>query len=342
MRFLMARLVPAIPVFLNQNPSERGVFVRTSHPPSESEQLYARLNLAHGSSVPPILQPEIRLWLHPTGKRSSSPRLTTLRAEHHINDLNARINEFVSNKPWSDRIESDPNNPGHQVHKIAFARRLPSDLSCIVFDAASNLRAVLDQVGYASAVASGRENPKRTNFPFADDLAGLNNNIDGRKVCDHLPSEITALFRSFKPYKGGNNILWALNRLCNTNKHATLAPFDLGQFNLGAITEISKTAQPLPSGGGEIRIEGRLSGFIGRITAANSSWNAEKHEITISGIPEEVGSQYKADVALNVAIDGIEVLARQPAVAVLNAMGCEVQRVGSATEAECRRLGFIK
>jgi hypothetical protein len=272
----------------------------------------------------------------------ASSRLTILRAQHHIDDLNAKINEFVSNKPWSHRIEGDPQNPGHDVHKIVFERRLPADLPNIVFDAASNLRAALDQAGYASAVAGGRKNPKRTHFPFGDDLAGLDNNIDGRGVCAHLPPEITTLFRGFKPYKGGNDSLWALNRLCNTNKHCALALFDIGQFNLAAHTQVSKTVRPLPGGGAELRIEGNISGFVGRLTAANSDWNPDKYEITISGIPREMTANYEANVALDVAIEGIETLSRKPAVTVLREMMHVVDGIFSRTEAECRRLGFIR
>ena len=112
----------------------------------------------------------------------ASPRLTILRAQHHIDDLNAKINQFVSIQPWSHRIENDSANPGHELHKIVFERRLPPDLPNIVFDVANNLRAVLDQLGYASAVASGKVDPKSTQFPFGDDAAGLDHVI-GRGRC---------------------------------------------------------------------------------------------------------------------------------------------------------------
>lgn len=46
--------------------------------------------------------------------------------------------------------------------------------------------------------------------------------MNGR--CKHLPKKIVDLLRAFKPYKGGDNRLWALNELCNTNKHASIRP----------------------------------------------------------------------------------------------------------------------
>ena len=47
------------------------------------------------------------------------------------------------------------------------------------------------------------------------------------------------------------------------------------------------------------------------------------------------------DIAFDIAIEGIKTLANQPAIKVLNAMAGIVERVLVATEAECRRLGFI-
>ena len=37
---------------------------------------------------------------------------------------------------------------------------------------------------------------------------------------------------AFKPYKGGNVPLWALNKLCNTSKHETLLIPFLGAENM--------------------------------------------------------------------------------------------------------------
>jgi len=45
--------------------------------------------------------------------------------------------------------------------------------------------------------------------------------------CKDLPPEIITLFRGFKPYKGGNDLLWALNQIVRANKHAVLAVFSI-------------------------------------------------------------------------------------------------------------------
>jgi hypothetical protein len=73
------------------------------------------------------------------------------------------------------------------------------------------LRSALDQAGAACAVLTGKTNPKKSYFPFADSGPELTKVIKGR--CKDLPGEIISLFRSFQPYQGGNDPLWAMNKI---------------------------------------------------------------------------------------------------------------------------------
>ena len=83
-----------------------------------------------------------------------SPRWTLERARHHIRDLNQVVRDFIDPCPWTYTTDRD-SQPGKEVHKIVFTRKLPYGAACMLFDAANNLRAVLDQTGYASAIAKG-------------------------------------------------------------------------------------------------------------------------------------------------------------------------------------------
>ena len=80
-----------------------------------------------------------------------SPRLTLIRAKHHIDDFTDIINGFIAGKKWTRFIDknSDPHSDLHKVRFNPFDPMLP----CILFDAANNLRSTLDQIGYAAAVA---------------------------------------------------------------------------------------------------------------------------------------------------------------------------------------------
>jgi hypothetical protein len=253
-----------------------------------------------------------------------SPRLTLVRAQQHIQNFNALVNDFVDGHPWAYVPETDPDT-GEHIHKIKFTRQLPQMLPCILFDIASNLRATLDQAGYSSALASGNIRLTKTNFPFADTTANLDNNIDGRRVCEDLPPEITTLFRGFKPYKGGNDPLWALNKLCNTKKHCRLVPIGIERALVFFTSDVigagwsSNTVSPTSTGLG---------------------WNAEKGEVTLQVTPPGVTPKITADVSFNIAIDGIETIVGEQAAHVLHAMSGIVERILLATEAECRSLGF--
>ena len=165
--------------------------------------------------------------------------------------------------------------------------------------------------------------PKRTNFPSGDDAAQLENNIVGRKVCEHVPPEIVSLFRSFEPYERGNGAsLWVLNKLCNSKKHSSLVPLNISS----AIATF----------------QGNVSGEDWTTSADNTGigWNAAEREMTMMIVKAGTNANVSGNLIFQIAIEGVEPLRGQAASAALNAMRSIVERVLLATEAECRRLGL--
>ncbi len=234
------------------------------------------------------------------------------------------IGNFVNSKPWTYFIDKE-SQPGQDIYKTRFTEPLPNMLPCILFDAVNNLRAVLDQSGYASALARRQKPaPKNTAFPFGDDPAGLDNAVFGYKVCKDCPPEITALFLSFCPYKGGNDPLWALNKLCNTQKHCTLVPFAIANASATFYSEIDH------------------GGSISYVTSPLSTygWNAAKREMTLMSMPPGKQADIRGSFSFSVAIDGVETVGGKATSIVLDAMSRIVESVLVATEAECRSLGF--
>jgi hypothetical protein len=73
-------------------------------------------------------------------------------------------------------------------------------------EALFTLRAALDQVAYATAVAAGKVRPKNSYFPVADDAAQLETVIKGR--CGDLPNEVKS-----PPPWSATTLLVALTRL---------------------------------------------------------------------------------------------------------------------------------
>jgi len=247
-----------------------------------------------------------------------SPQLTLIRAQHHIRDFKATVDQFIAEKPWTCFVDKG------SLLKIKFTQQIPEMLPCILFDAANNLRAVLDQCGYASAVASKVQTLKAIKFPFGPTECDFRNNLAGG--CKDLPPEIRTLFGSFKAYKGGNNTLWALNEIANTKKHLALKPLVItgpSVFFTGKITKADGSIAEVVSPGG-----------------FGIGWDSEKGEVTLMSTLAGSNFDVNANVTFDVAIEGIETLGSKSTIAVLEAMRSEVERVLEDTKAECRSLGI--
>jgi hypothetical protein len=216
------------------------------------------------------------------------------------------------------------SQPGKDIYKIKFTEDLPSDLPCILFDIASNLRAALDQAGYATAVAAGKPNPKGTNFPFGDDAAEVKGNIERRRRRD-WPPEIEALFIGFKPYKAGNYTLWALNKICNAKKHCGLVP-------LGIRNAVANFRAEVP-------IEW-VGNSINPITGQVNGWNAEKREMTLVTVPSGTNPHITGHFTFAVAIEATEAAQSVPGIEIINDMASTVRIILMGAEEECCRIGL--
>lgn len=246
----------------------------------------------------------------------ASPKRRFTRAKQYIRRLEKRIHDFMHKNttfPWrGNRLE------GWTVHSLKFSRPIPPSWADAAGDAIEHLRSTLDQSGYAAALLGGIKEPKNSYFPFADTSAQLANVVKGR--CKDLPEAIADLFGSFNPYETGNYPLWALNKLCNANKHRLLVP-------------VAVTATGLHF---------NYASFMKDPAELLMRWNADKHRLEFARVGP--GGEFKYDVSIttHIVFDEINGVKGGPAVGVLNAIAGEVHRVLMATEAECRRLGLQK
>lgn len=242
----------------------------------------------------------------------ASPRLTLARAEHHIGELSRSINEFRHANPGTYVVEPDLESQ-HDIHKIRFGHKPSEDWPCILFDAANNLRAALDQAGYASAIAAQSVSLKHIKFPFAKDCAHWANAAGS---CKDLPTEIRDIFMATDAYKGGPNLLWAMNELCNTQKHFRLMPLALGNMVL--------TVSPAPNA-----------------VIRRAIWNPENLELIFLEVQSGHETQYNTHFSYNIAVEGIETLEGKDILHAAQGMRNTVNGILIATEAECRRMKWI-
>ena len=243
-----------------------------------------------------------------------SPKTMLRWGKKRIGDLNTEIQAFAKDQPWSYIVEPDIQAQQY-LHKIVFTARLTDDLPNILFDATNNLRSTLDQIAFAIAVKhTGNSSPTSAKFPFGPTEVDLGNNAKGG--CKDLPPEIRDFFVGFKPYEGGNDSLWTLNKLANTPKHMTLVPLFIG----GGIIIGDRSNPPYQ--------------------VIQKKWHRDRNEIVFCTTSENVRLQAECRVA--VAFDDIDQTIRgKHPVGVLNAMAGEVEHVLVCAEAECRRIGLL-
>jgi len=246
-----------------------------------------------------------------------SSNLRLLNANGHINNLHKKIKAFIDTKPYNHIIEPDSEGI-NQLHKIKFTEPLPDEFATIAADAVDNLRSALDQIWYAIAIVSEAIKPSReANFPFADNLTKFERILI--KGCKNFPKDILAHLRSFQPYKGGNDLLWALNRICAANKHRMLAPIGIlvGGIQINKMTFRGTGGIPFPT------------------------WDRTKHEIIYAIVGPNGNIEYDINIIFDIAFNEVEIVSGQPVIAVLRNLATIVKNIIINLETEIMRLGYV-
>jgi hypothetical protein len=250
----------------------------------------------------------------------SSPRYLIEHAKRRVAEFKAELLAYGNSNPYASVLEHNRDGT-EDIYKIKLVKPIPFGLNGIAFDAANGLRSALDQGGYATAIASGKSESAgrriRAAFPFCDNPTEVKGrrNGEGRDI----PQEIFDLMFSFKPYLGGNELLWSLNKLANSNKHRILAPFAM----INAAMKIPHLET------GHI-IEARWP----------PQWDSAKNEMM--WLRQKRGSKLKGEVQFVgfVSFNKIEPISRQPADAIFDRLVTEVTTILDAIEAKAARIGL--
>lgn len=153
--------------------------------------------------------------------RFFNSKLKIERAKRYIRELSNEIVDYLKTKPFRIVVEKDINSNNH-LWTLRVRREVPCHLAVIVGDAIHNLRASLDLLASdLVSIASGNTN--NVYFPFGDSPEGFEDMVKKRHL-DRAGADIVEVVRSFKPYKGGNELLRAIHDLDITDKHKTLIP----------------------------------------------------------------------------------------------------------------------
>ena len=150
----------------------------------------------------------------------ASAKTTLAHAASLISQVEAQCQELTSASAFQ-RISEASELTGESITYLTLVKPYPPSLSNLAADAFQNLRNTLDQVAWAAAQRSGKTG-KKTYFPFGDTAqaaqACLNNGSSD------VSANIFNVMISFRPYRGGNDLLWSLNQIANANKHRLTCP----------------------------------------------------------------------------------------------------------------------
>jgi hypothetical protein len=250
----------------------------------------------------------------------SQPQRRIARAKEHIDELDEGIKLLLAKHPYTVLVETDPKT-GNKVHKLKLTESIPPRLRSIAIETAEGLRSALDGFGFASAFLSGNRRLKGTYFPIADTDAKIDTDIIGRGRCKDIPDEILSIFRSFQPYKAGNPLIWGVNQVANGTKHRALIPIGF---------MIDRTfIESFKSPGLTIRVD------------FPPIWDSENDEMVLCVVAPDNKPQYNMRFNMLICLSEVYGIFRDPAPRVLRTMAAEVERILMATEAECRRLGWL-
>ena len=169
----------------------------------------------------------------------ASPKRRLARANEKITNIKTEIDAFFDAKPYVQAVER--NASGFDEHKMKLTRDLPDGITDLTYEAIEAIRSSLDQAAYAIAVACNSKRPDLIHFPIADNAADFEKVVRGR--IKDFPPDILALFRSLKPYQGGNDLIWALNRVRRQAAHRLIVP--VGTISEALVYEFS-ISRPLP------------------------------------------------------------------------------------------------
>lgn len=236
-------------------------------------------------------------------------------AEAHTENFYVQYRAFMDQQPYTKVVEF--RFPNLDIHKLKLTKPLPLSLGAIAFDAVVHLRSALDHVGYAVAVAAGSKG-KNSYFPFGDTAAEVLNRRAGGS--SDLPQEIFDLMVSFQPQKGGDDTLWAMNKICNSHKHRCL------------------TATAMCAGGGLIKHASFGSDLV-RFSFP-PKWDSAKNEMVLAVVKHGSQPNYDLEISAFVAFADVDTLANAFVAQVLERMAIRTREVVTAVQLKARELGL--
>lgn len=139
-------------------------------------------------------------------------------ANKHIERFEREIQAFHASASYRLIRNVDPQNPN--LVGVTDPPAIPPQLNLIASDAVHNMRVSLDYLACALAVLNGRS-MSNVYFPIAASVEEYGD-LETQRKMKKLSPAAKHFIDGLKPYRGGNDLLWAINEINKTDKHRNL------------------------------------------------------------------------------------------------------------------------
>ena len=227
------------------------------------------------------------------------------------------MTEFFKSDYRTTVVERDAKT-SCDLHKIKIVKFPSDDMTDIVYDAIDAFRSALDHTAYACAVLSGvtGKNLESISFPISRDPNKIESSI--ASGCQGIDPRIVDVFRSHKPYPGGNEPLANLNLIRRQGHHRIIVPVGaLAAVQPGLASMSSKRPAYIPS----------------------PIWDSKNHELIYRSVDPNGGEfGYDAKVTFEIAFGKVDAVPGKPVWTFLLQTAEAVDSVVKESEAKAQSI----
>jgi hypothetical protein len=151
------------------------------------------------------------------------PKLKIKRAKQHIGDLHSKLQAFAATDYYSLRVDKDAET-GNNILKFSVTKAPPEETALVIGDAIHNLKSALDLLVNDVFFEKLNRRSDYTKFPVCETRDKLVATMNGGTIRQASEAIADLIVDVIKPYKGGNDALYALHHLDICDKHMLLLP----------------------------------------------------------------------------------------------------------------------
>ncbi len=153
--------------------------------------------------------------------RIEAIRVKVDRARRRLNELSEELSAFAATGPYKVETKRDPSTR-RLIYFLSHVAEPPTAIRVLAGEILQSVRSALDHLAYQLVqVGTGTPGPfTHVYFPICADAAKYAS--QKRSKTHGMRASALAAIDSIQPYRGGNDILWQLDKLNNIDKHRLL------------------------------------------------------------------------------------------------------------------------